>query len=185
MSLGSRRPPGGGVRYAVPAFIDATARRSVAYHFTIVTTMKFSFDKKLDHTVPPWVSEYAVFFITLCCAIRHRNTLAVPKIADALFNGMKVYQEQRKWWVHIALLMPDHLHMLVSFSPFVAMDKTIADWKQYQSRFLNIDWQRDFYDHRIRSDEQFMEKYEYIRMNPVRKNLAATPEDWQYVWQQK
>ena len=128
------------------------------------------------------MSEDAVFFITICCAIRGQNVLAVPKTAEALFKGIRIYQEQRKWWVHFALLMPDHLHMLVSFSPLVAMDKTVADWKQYQARFLKIDWQRDFYDHRIRSEEQFVEKYEYIRMNPVRKNLVATPEDWQYVW---
>jgi len=95
---------------------------------------------------------------------------------------MKVYQEQQKWWIHFALLMPDHLHMLVSFPSLVTMTKTIADWKQYQARHLGIDWQRDYFDHRIRSEEQFVEKHEYIRMNPVRKNLVANPEDWQYVW---
>ena len=138
--------------------------------------------KKLDHAVPTWVADDAVFFITICCTTRGRNSLTEPIIAEASFDGMKVYQEQRNWWVHFALLMPDHLHMLVSFSAQVIMEKVVADWKQYQARFLNIDWQRDFYDHRIRSEEQFVEKYEYIRMNPVRKGLVATPEDWQYVW---
>ena len=144
--------------------------------------MNAPFYKKLDHTVPPWVPDDAVFFITIGCAMRGRNTLATPEIAESLFDGMKIYQEQQKWWVHFALLMPDHLHMLVSFALSVTMNKTVADWKKYQARCLKIDWQRDFFDHRIRSEEQFAEKYEYIRMNPVRKGLVATPEDWAYVY---
>jgi len=62
------------------------------------------------------------------------------------------------------------------------MGKVVANWKQYQTRYLKIDWQRDFFDHRIRSEDQLIEKYEYIRMNPVRKNLVANPKDWPYVW---
>jgi len=138
--------------------------------------------RKLDHTVPSWVPDDAVFFITISCEIRGRNTLAIPAIAEPLFKGMQAYQEQQKWWVHFALLMPDHLHMLISFSPFVMMSKVVANWKQYQARYLKIDWQRDFFDHRIRSEDQLIEKYEYIRMNPVRKNLVANPKDWPYVW---
>ena len=144
--------------------------------------MEILFDKKLDHTVPSWVPDDAVFFITINCAVRGQNTLATTEIATPLFDGLKTYQKQRKWWIYLALLMPDHLHMLVSFSPLVTMSKTVADWKKYQARHLKIDWQRNFFDHRIRTEEQFIEKYDYIRMNPVRKNLVATPENWQYVW---
>ena len=142
--------------------------------------MEILLHKKLDHTIPSWVPDDAVFFITIGCMMRGQNILAMPDVASALFNGMKVYQEQQKWWVHFTLLMPDHLHMLVSFSSFVSMSKVIADWKQYQACYLKIDWQRDYFDHRIRSEEQFIEKYEYIRMNPVRKKLVAIPEEWLY-----
>jgi len=147
--------------------------------------MTIPFRPRLDHSIPSWVPDDASFFITICCAARGRNTLATPKIADALFNGMKAYQEQRKWWIHLALLMPDHLHMLVSFSPLVVMSKVITDWKQYQARFLKIDWQPDFFDHRIRNEKQSDEKYAYICMNPVRKGLVTSPEDWPYVWRSR
>ncbi len=44
-----------------------------------------------------------------------------------------------------------------------------------------VDWQRDAFDHRIRSYEQFLEIKAYIRSNPVRAGFAGRPEDWPYV----
>ena len=41
-------------------------------------------------------------------------------------------------------------------------------------------WQRDFWDTQMRSREQYEEKLAYVRLNPVRKGLARTAEDWPY-----
>jgi REP element-mobilizing transposase RayT len=41
-------------------------------------------------------------------------------------------------------------------------------------------WQRDFWDTQMRSREHYEEKLSYVRMNPVRKGLAASPNDWPY-----
>ena len=41
-------------------------------------------------------------------------------------------------------------------------------------------WQAGFFDHVLRSSESYGEKWEYVRMNPVRAGLAARPEDWPY-----
>jgi len=78
--------------------------------------------------------------------------------------------------------MPDHLHALLSFSPEVEMRKSISDWKHFTARKFDIRWQRDFFDHRIRDDENVDEKAYYIRMNPVRKGLCDKSEDWNNVW---
>ena len=73
--------------------------------------------------------------------------------------------------------MPDHCHALISFSPEIEMRKSIANWKRFTARNCEIDWQRDFFDHRIRGGENLDEKAVYIR-----KNLCTDPEDWPYVW---
>jgi len=138
--------------------------------------------QKLFHAVPAWVPDDAVFFITINCVVRGKNSLAFSDVAKSLFDGMRVYEEQRKWWIHFALLMPDHLHLLISFGIQCEMVRTINHWKQYWARRLGIKWQKDFFEHRIRSEEQCTEKYEYIRFNPVRKGLAKTPEEWPYAW---
>ena len=81
--------------------------------------------------------------------------------------------------------MPDHLHAIMSFSPEVGMQKSIPDWKRYTCTHAGIQWQRDFFDHRLRKDESYHEKAHYIRMNPVRSGLVDVPDDWPYLWECK
>jgi len=78
--------------------------------------------------------------------------------------------------------MPDHLHALISFPHDRSMKSVIAKWKEYSTKHVGIRWQRDFFDHRLRSDESFDEKAYYIRMNPVRQNLVSEMTAWPYVW---
>jgi putative transposase len=41
-------------------------------------------------------------------------------------------------------------------------------------------WQKGFFDHVMRSEESYSEKWLYVAENPVRKKLAARPEDWPF-----
>lgn len=41
-------------------------------------------------------------------------------------------------------------------------------------------WQKGFFDHLMRSEESYSQKWLYVAENPVRKSLAASPEDWPY-----
>ena len=41
-------------------------------------------------------------------------------------------------------------------------------------------WQRRFFDHVLRSDESYAQKWNYVRENPVRAGLVAKAEDWPY-----
>jgi putative transposase len=41
-------------------------------------------------------------------------------------------------------------------------------------------WQREFFDHVLRSEESYREKWEYVRQNPVRAGLAVDAEEWQF-----
>ena len=85
--------------------------------------------------------------------------------------------------MHFMLLMPDHLHALVSFPTSKDMKVVLTEWKKYVARDSRISWQRDFFDHRLRNDESLREKEDYIRMNPVRAGLVNRPEDWPHIWQ--
>jgi REP element-mobilizing transposase RayT len=81
--------------------------------------------------------------------------------------------------------MPDHLHALVSFPDNFYLKKRIATFKSWTTKHAGIVWQRDFFDHRLRSVEEAVAKRSYIEMNPVRGGLCATPEDWPYLWRGK
>jgi putative transposase len=87
-----------------------------------------------------------------------------------------------QWFPLLMVLMPDHVHMLLRFPLSVRMKKVVSDWKQYTAKRIDIRWQRDFFEHRLRSDESLMEKAAYIRNNPVRKQLVDVPTAWPYTW---
>jgi putative transposase len=87
------------------------------------------------------------------------------------------------WYVHLALLMPDHCHALVSCPRDADMRKAVANWKEIVSKRTGVRWQRDFFDHRLRAAESYEEKAHYIRMNPVRGGLTSDPNSWPHVWE--
>jgi putative transposase len=76
--------------------------------------------------------------------------------------------------------MPDHLHMLATFGPNAGMKTVIRNWKRYLANHAGINWQRDFFDHRLRDDESDDEKANYILNNPVRGGFVTRFEDWPY-----
>ena len=41
-------------------------------------------------------------------------------------------------------------------------------------------WQREFFDHVLRSEESYAEKWEYVRQNPVRAGLTTRAQDWPF-----
>ena len=138
--------------------------------------------KRLPHEIPIWVSNGAVYFVTICTVPKGVNQLAVPETARMIRKSMSYQMNRGIWWIHLLLAMPDHLHVLLSFHQEHGMKKSISDWKHYMAKQAKIRWQRDFFDHRLRKDESSVEKAAYIRMNPVRAGLAKHPDDWPYVW---
>lgn len=46
--------------------------------------------------------------------------------------------------------------------------------------FQKPHWQEGFFDHLLRTAESYSEKWEYVRMNPVRAGLCEEPEDWRF-----
>ena len=81
--------------------------------------------------------------------------------------------------------MPDHVHGLFRFPIDENMQTVVSAWKRMTSRRYGVRWQRDFFDHRIRNEEEHMEKEDYISMNPVRKGLVEEPLQWPYAWTER
>ena len=72
--------------------------------------------KRLAHDVPLWIDpSKARYFITVCCKRRGKNQLAIPDPGYAVLETI-IYRHARGiWYAHLALLMPDHAHLIVSF----------------------------------------------------------------------
>ncbi len=140
---------------------------------------------RLPHEVPQWVDEGSFYFITVNCDPRERNHLARAGVGDAVLASAAFYHERLRWHCRIMLLMPDHLHGIIAFPRKPGMKRTMTQWKRYLTRNHKIDWQRDFFDHRIRDHHELVEKMDYILKNPVRKGLCERAEDWPWVYRPK
>jgi len=138
--------------------------------------------KKIPHAVPQWVTEGSRFFITINCAARGPNQLARAGVGDVVLAAMKHNHEKLLWHCHLCLLMPDHLHAILSFPHEPGMQTLVKNWKKYVAREHGVSWQRDFFDHRLRNHHELEEKAAYILMNPVRKGLCERAGDWAWVY---
>jgi len=144
--------------------------------------MTFVPRKRLPHDVPSWVSHGELFFITIHCAARDCEQLTVPTTAEFLLASVAHCHERGRWFARLFLFMPDHAHALLAFPRAESMRDLVTDWKRYTARHARIEWQRDFFDHRLRAGEQWQLKADYIRANPIRKGLVARVEDWPWIF---
>ncbi len=138
--------------------------------------------KRLPHDVPSWVAAGCRYFVTLCTIPKGRNQLATPLVAKSIAESFKFNMDRGIWWVELLVVMPDHLHALMRFPVAPGVRVTFSRWKHFLARTCQVEWQRDFFEHRLRDDENHVEKAYYIRMNPVRGGLVARPEEWPYAW---
>ena len=142
------------------------------------------FHSKLHHTVPDWVDPGALFHIRITVdREKQRTALTDPALGEPLLNSAKFYEANQRWFITVFLLMPDHIHTLLSFPRDKAMSRVIGDWKHFHTHEHGIAWQEGFFDHRLRDDErgeQLSAKINYIRRNPVAAGLCAKPEDWSW-----
>ena len=138
---------------------------------------------RLKHTIPSWVQDGAIYFITINAVQRSANQLAKPSIAQALRDAIQVYTDSCKWYPKLVVIMPDHLHLLASMNTKqFSIAQVVSPWKSYLRKSLQIEWQEGFFEHRIRHAESLEEKEYYMRMNPVRAGLVDRKEEWPYTW---
>lgn len=139
--------------------------------------------RKLPHGIASWVRDGAILFVTVNCMPRGENQLCHDPVASVIWESLDFRQKRGDWHVHLCLLMPDHLHALISFPRDRDYPRIIASWKEIIAKRAGIRWQRDFFDHRLRSHESHKEKASYIRQNPVRKGLVGNACEWKFVWE--
>jgi putative transposase len=97
-------------------------------------------------------------------------------------DSIQLRNEKKIWYCELAVLMPDHIHLILNFSDETPMTKAVTNWKSWLAKNEGIHWQKNFFDHRLRNDEEVGRKAEYVLLNPVRAGLVARAADWPYVW---
>jgi putative transposase len=143
------------------------------------------FPERLHHSVPHWVEPGALFHVRIRVD-REKAQMALthPPLAQSILDSAKFYEARMRWHITLFLLMPDHLHALLSFAHDKSMSEVIKDWKRFHKRTNHVIWQENYFDHRLRADErgiQLSAKMNYIRQNPMAAGLCTRAEDWPWV----
>jgi REP element-mobilizing transposase RayT len=129
------------------------------------------------------VKSGAVFHVRIRIASEQRVPLAVEALGAELLAAVRRYHEAGRWWCRLVVLMPDHLHAMLSFPEHGAgMAATVRDWKRGTARFQSVKSQTNFFDHRLRSESEADEAWVCFGNNPVAKGLAVRAEDWPWRW---
>ena len=140
--------------------------------------------KRLDWTF----SDRPLYFVTTCTADR-RPLLAKPQVAQILLDELQQAQERRGWSVGRFVFMPDHVHFFCAASAGQpsTISQFVGQFKQWTSKRISSAcqvpqpiWQRQFFDHVLRSSESYESKWAYVRDNPVRAGFVAHWQDWPY-----
>jgi putative transposase len=133
-----------------------------------------------------WIFSKSPIFFTTASTHERRSLLANPEIHSA-FKEFSWNAEQRGVYVGRYVLMPDHLHLFVAFSPEgCPLQGWVRSLKNALSKVLRSHavesphWQKGFFDHVLRSQESYGQKWTYVQLNPVRAGLVARPEEWPY-----
>ena len=136
--------------------------------------------KRPAHGVFTPSNEPTIVYLTVCTKDR-KPWLASTDVQNALED---VWRGANAWLVGYYLLMPDHLHL---FCAPCDANFTLKSWVTHWKRKFSClhlpetgEWQRDFWDTRLRRQESYSEKWRYVQENPIRRGLAARSEDWPY-----
>jgi len=137
-------------------------------------------------------SRTPLYFITFCARDRQ-------KIHDLhrLVAGFRDYCTRAAGKHSVAVgryvIMPDHVHFFVRGNPDFVLSSwvgglkramSVAGLNQSHATRLPLQrkslWQPGFFDHLLRNDESYAQKWRYVRENPVRAGLVAEWHEWPY-----
>lgn len=139
------------------------------------------------------------FFFTIVTNNR-RKIFHNPQARNLLHEAIRKVQAERPFEVPAIVVLPEHLHCIwklpvedADFSvrwscikrnftkSWLRAGGTEGSVRPYRAKLRERGvWQRRFWEHRIRSEDDFIKHVNYIHYNPVKHNLAACPHLWPY-----
>lgn len=122
----------------------------------------------------------AEYFLTVNLAERGAG-LEKAAVTSAIIEHWEKLEADGSWLVRTAIVMPDHLHLLIQLGESISIDRCVKLLKGRLSPLLRANsrgWQSGYYEHELRSVEEVLPVFLYIYLNPYRAELLSTAEIW-------
>ena len=128
-----------------------------------------------------------VIYLVTVCTHERKRLLSCDDVAASVIQTLEGTAKLKGWLVGRYVVMPDHVHFFCSpaaqkhgLSDFVRDFKSLSTNRYWEMGFTGKLWQTEFFDHLLRTGESYIDKWEYVRHNPVRHGLCESPEEWKY-----
>ncbi len=134
------------------------------------------------------------YFFTVNLLIRSQRLLV--EHIDILRAAFREVRAAHPFTIDAIVILPDHLHAVWTLPP--GDEEFSMRWRQIKSAFSRAlpktesrsrsrtrrnergIWQRRFYEHVIRDDDDYAAHVDYAHFNPVKHRLVERPIDWPY-----
>jgi putative transposase len=132
------------------------------------------------------VHQAGVYFVTTDTWEKH--PLFINRIlANIVIEQIVSCRDRGFYKLHAFVLMPDHLHVLLTPGEAITVEKAMQMIKGGSAFRIGKDkpqnfpiWHSGFHDRWMRDEQEYRGSKKYIEQNPVEARLAATPEEYEY-----
>jgi putative transposase len=126
------------------------------------------------------------FFVTTGTSMG-RRLLQSERNADLLVEVLRSLAAERRFELHDFVIMPDHVHLLVTVFDGMTIEKAMQMIKgrfsfrlAHELGYKGEVWQRGFTEAQVMNSESFEKHREYIAQNPVKAGLVPTVDEFPF-----
>jgi putative transposase len=137
---------------------------------------------RLTHrTAPGWT-----YFVTTK-SWQSTALFQVEAIAEIVMAKPFEYREKKNYLLHEFVLMPNHLHVILTPADSVSLERALqlikggSSYEIHRVRGGKMQiWQLGFHESRVKNSVEYATMADYVRFNPVTAKLVEKPEDWPF-----
>ena len=142
--------------------------------------------REQTHRLPRPCYRGEVAFAYTARLVSGGEAINCPRGAQPLIDALTASAVQHSCSVPVYCIMPDHVHVI-----FQGTDGSADTWRamvEFKQRsgfwlarhFPGTRWQKDFYDHILRSEDEVRDALVYIAANPLRAGLVLDPAEYPF-----
>ena len=103
--------------------------------------------------------------------------------ANLMMETLQHYRAAGRYELHAYVVMPDHLHLLLTPAPDVSLEKTLQYIRggfSFRAHGAGTVWERGHFDKRVPDLGAYQKCVTYIEQNPVKARLCVAAEEYPY-----
>ena len=122
-----------------------------------------------------------IYFVT--CVTADRAPILIDHM-QLFYDAVRTVRHRLVFRIGPYAILPNHLHWIIDprdsdLSDIMHRIKVSFSMKiRFQSRFVGPVWQKRFWDHLIRDEDDFNVHADYIHYNPIKHGLTAKANEW-------